>query len=132
MGEYKPIETKYTKEKANVIIRLNKKDTIFLLSRINEALLKDTGANIIMLNLRGAFSITYSEERDEQLKIIAFKGQESLTVASEQRGYNGEWSHIEVAFPVTCCDEFRSFLGVPHNGDGKDVEKQIISLDNWM
>jgi len=106
---YKPENTEYL-GKTNVLIRLNKDDTLFLLSRIQDAVRKEAGANLILLDLSGAISETYSDERGRQIKVIAFKGTSGLTVRSDQRGYNGPWSHIEIVMPLSVCDKIIEFL----------------------
>lgn len=99
MPNYSPIKTEYINNKCNVLIRLNKKDTVRLIERLLEIQDSEGGVNLILMSMRPALSLTYSEERDEQIKFIAFSNKNSFTPDSVQLGYKGEWSHIEIAVP---------------------------------
>ena len=100
MPGYRPLKTEYFTEPCNVLVRLNKDDTERLVNRLNEILPKEGGVNLILLNMKGAISITKSEERGRQLKFIAFSDRATFSPETEQKGYTGKWSHVEIVVPV--------------------------------
>lgn len=100
MPGYKPLKTDYFNEPCNVLIRLNKDDTKRLVKRLNEILPKESGVNLILLDMRGAISITESDERGRQIKFIAFSDKATFSPDTEQKGYTGKWSHIEISVPA--------------------------------
>ncbi|MBA7710900.1 hypothetical protein ES703_119848 [subsurface metagenome] len=55
------------------------------------------------------FSLTKSPERGKQVKCIAFH-KSGIRVESEMRGYNGPWSHLELAFPLESVDDMEKFI----------------------
>lgn len=128
MPGYKPLKTEYFGEKCNVLIRLNRADTVTLKERLNEILEKDAGVNLILLDMNGGISVTESVERGRQLKFIAFSDEVTFSPDTEQRGYTGKWSHIEICTNIN---------------DGWTIARKIIkaienpanlntTLDNWM
>ena len=108
MPGYEPQFTQYL-GRVNALIRLTKEDSVFLLSRLQEAITHRTGVNLVFRGMNGAFSITTSNEQGEQIKCIAFNKSGSR-VESKMRGYNGPWSHIELAFPHTSTKYIGRFL----------------------
>ena len=100
MPGYTPLKTEYFTGPCNVLVRLNKDDTKRLVNRLNEILQKEGGVNLILLNMKGAISITKSEERGRQLKFIAFSDRATFSPDTEQKGYTGKWSHVEIVVPV--------------------------------
>jgi len=97
MPGYRPLKTEYFNEPCNVLVRLNKEDTKRLVNRLNEILPKGGGVNLILLNMRGAISLTESDERGRQLKVIAFSDRATFSPNTEQKGYTGKWSHFEIS-----------------------------------
>jgi hypothetical protein len=95
MPGYKYLVTKYFKAPATMLLRLNSQDTRFLLQRIQEAVEKNSGVNLIYVGHRGGISITESPEKGQELKFIVY-GQ-NRPVHSEMEGYDGPWSHCEIA-----------------------------------
>jgi len=100
MPRYRPLKTEYFNEPCNVLVRLNKDDTKSLVNRLNEILPKGGGVNLILLNMRGAISITESDERGRQLKFIAFSDRATFSPDTEQKGYTGKWSHFEISVSI--------------------------------
>lgn len=94
MPGYEPRYTSRIK-RANVIIRLNRETTRFLVGRIEDAVNRGTGVNLVLMNYRGAVSLVYSPEEGDQVKFIAFGP--GTPVMSPMKGYNGQWSHVEIA-----------------------------------
>jgi len=128
MPGYKPLKTEYFGKKCNVLLRLNRTDTVTLKERLNEILEKDSGVNLILLNMKGGISMTESDERGRQLKFIAFSDEVTFSPETEQRGYTQKWSHIEI------CTNLQ---------DGLTTARRIIkatenpantkqTLDRWM
>jgi len=97
MPGYRPLKTEYFNGPCNVLVRLNKGDTQRLVNRLNEILPKEGGVNLILLNMKGAISMTESDERGRQLKFIAFSDRATFSPDTEQKGYTGRWSHIEIS-----------------------------------
>lgn len=108
MPNYDPQVTQYM-GRVNALIRLTKEDSVFLLQRLQDAITRQTGVNLIFRGMNGAFSVTNSDEQGEQIKCIAFN-QSGSRVESKMRGYNGPWSHIELAFPQTSTKYIGRFL----------------------
>ena len=128
MPGYKPLKTEYFDESCNVLIRLNREDTTTLQRRLDEILPKEGGVNLILLNMKGAISITESDERGRQLKFIAFSDKATFSPETEQRGYTGNWSHVEISTPfqdgVSIIRKFINKL--------KEPKKVETELDRWV
>lgn len=105
-GEYKPLITEYTGE-TNVLIRLTRSDSVALLEKLKDAISRDTGVSFVFLNMKGAVSLTNSDERKNQIKCIAYDG---ARVTSEMKGYSGVWSHVELAMDPAASQSIRRFL----------------------
>lgn len=90
------VELKTALPRTNVLIRLTPKDTRFLASRVEDAVRRDTGVNLILEELRGAACLISSQERGRQISLNAFTDNISYRVSSPMRGYNGPWSHFEL------------------------------------
>lgn len=82
--------------RTNVLIRLTAKDTEFLLARINDAVQRGTGANLILEGLSGAACLIRSKERGLQVSLNAYVDNLSYRVETPMKGYNGSWSHVEL------------------------------------
>ena len=108
MPGYEPQFTEYV-GRVNVLIRLTRGDSIFLAHRLRDALTRHTGVNLIFTRMNGAFSVTSSSEQGKQIKCIAFNKTGSR-VESQMRGYNGPWSHIELAFPYNSIKDIEGFF----------------------
>ena len=80
----------------NLVMRLNRVDTEFFQSRIQEAVKNGTGVNFILHNIRGRVSHIETDEQGDQLCIATFSDAMSYLVKSQMRGYNGPWSHCEL------------------------------------
>ena len=127
MPGYKPLKTEYFDESCNLLIRLNREDTITLQRRLDEILPKEGGVNFILLNMKGAISITESDERGRQLKFIAFSDKVTFSPETEQKGYTGNWSHIEISIPFqNGVDVIRKFIN-----KWKEPKKVEAELDKW-
>jgi len=94
---------------ANVLIRLTRNDTKALANRVNDALTRDTGVNLIFTGMTNAFSLTESDERGGQIKCIAFN-KNGYRVDGKMQGYNGPWSHVEIVMPLSSAKPIQSFL----------------------
>lgn len=92
------VEFKAALPRINVLIRLTAEDTKFLASRIEEAVNRGTGVNLILAELRGAACLISTPERGKEISLNAFTDSVSYRVSSPMRGYNGPWSHIELVF----------------------------------
>lgn len=79
------------------------------MDKLKDALARDTGVNLIFLNMSSAFSLTYSDEQGKEIKCIAFN-KAGMRVDTHMRGYNGPWSHVEIAMPVSSAKKIKSFL----------------------
>ncbi len=108
MPDYTAEYTQYTK-KSDVLIRLTYDDTRFLAGRIKDALERKTGVNLVFLKMNGAFSQTASAECGREIKCIAYN-RSGIRVESEMRGYNGRWSHVEIALPFEALEDLEDFL----------------------
>ena len=107
-GEYKALVTEYTGS-TNVLIRLTTADSVALLELLDDAVSRHTGVSLVFLEMNGAFSLTNSDEHGNQVKCIAYGG---ARVTSEMKGYNGPWSHVELAMdePPKVARKIRRFL----------------------
>jgi len=108
MPGYEPQLTQYL-GRANVLIRLTREDSISLADKLRDALARNTGVSFVLMGMNGAFSVTTSMEQGKQFKAIAFNKAGS-TVESPMKGYNGPWSHIELAFPYNSIKDIQGFL----------------------
>ena len=107
-SEYKPLATKYLSS-ANVLIRLTKKDTLFLLRQLQDAVDRHTGVSFVYVGMTNAISLTHSDEQGRQIKCIAYN-RGGAVVKSHMKGYTGPWSHIEMAMPLTSLKGIRQFM----------------------
>ncbi len=121
MPEYDPLLTAYTKP-VDILIRLTPSDTRFLLSRIQQAVAKETGVNLIFNAFRGAFSLVRTKEHGEELKCIGY-GASGYRVESQMRGYNGPYSHVELTYPRESVDEMKEFLQRVNNRQLKLIKE---------
>lgn len=108
MPGYRPIVTQYM-HSANVLIRLTPDDSKALANRLNDALGRGTGVNLIFTGMANAFSLTQSDERGEQIKCIAFN-KNGYRVDGQMKGYNGPWSHVEIVMPLASIGNMKTFL----------------------
>ena len=108
MPDYKPVYTEYT-DPVNFMLRLTAKDTIFANLRMQQAIREGIGASLVFLSCDGAFSLTKSPERGKQIKCIAFN-KAGIRVDSEMKGYNGPWSHFEIAHPLESIAHMQQFI----------------------
>ena len=128
MPGYKPLKTEYFDESCNVLIRLNREDTITLQRRLDEIFPKEGGVKLILLNMKGAISITESDERGRQLKFIAFSDKATFSPETEQKGYTGIWSHVEISTPFQDgVSIIRKFIN-----NIKELKKKDLKLDRWV
>jgi len=93
--------TKYVPGQTNVAMRLTAADTRFLKSRIDDAITKGRGVNLIIHNLRGAFCIIHTKERGWELSVTAHAHAPSYRVETPQEGYTQDWSHVEIYMETT-------------------------------
>ncbi len=97
--------------RANMLIRLTASDTKFLASRVNEAVARGTGVNLIIENLNAAICLIETAERGKQISLNAFTDHVSHRVSSPMKGYNGPWSHFEfVTEPQKAVEQLGVFL----------------------
>ncbi|MBV6343212.1 hypothetical protein [Candidatus Magnetobacterium casense] len=108
MPGYRPIATQYL-HSANVLIRLTPTDSLALMGRLQDAIARKTGVNLVFMGMDNAFSLTTSDEEGEQIKCIAYK-RSGFRVNSPMKGYNGPWSHVEIVMPLRSTNLIRTFL----------------------
>lgn len=97
--------------RTSVLIRLTADDTRFLADRIDEAIRRHTGVNLIMENLKGAACLISSAERGQQISLNAYTDAIAYRVQSPMRGYNGPWSHVELVLePEGGRQQLREFV----------------------
>jgi len=94
----------------NVLFRLTKEDTLFLKKRIDEAIEKNTGANLIMHQLEGSIRKVYTDKHREQIFVRAYKGLKSFNITTPMKGYEGRWSHVEIVMPLSFIPPLKDFL----------------------
>lgn len=109
MPKYEPIMTETCMRGANVLIRLTHSDSVALLDSLKDGVERDTGLSLVFMDMTNAFSLTYSEERNKQIKCIAFS-QSGFRVDSEMKGYNGPWTHVEIVMPVSTIRNMKQFV----------------------
>jgi len=95
----------------NLLLRLNASDTRFFLKRIEEAIEKGAGANLILLNTRTAICEIETAEHGREVTINAYSNEMSSQVRTEQNGYRGQWSHAEIVMPLAAIKALKVFAG---------------------
>ncbi|MCJ7639239.1 MAG: hypothetical protein MUO70_05065 [Euryarchaeota archaeon] len=113
MPGYRPITTQYM-QSANVLVRLTRQDSVALMARLKDAIARNTGVNLVFMDMANAFSLTTSDEKGRQIKCIAYN-RSGFRVTSPMKGYNGPWSHIEIVMPLSCIDYMKVFASKVEN-----------------
>lgn len=108
MSSYTALMTRWGKG-ADVLIRLTPEDSRALMQKLKDAVTRDTGVNLIFLGMRNAFALTKSDERGKEIKCNAFH-ETGVRVDTPMKGYNGPWSHVEIAMPIETAAVMQDFL----------------------
>jgi hypothetical protein len=95
----------------NLLIRLTKADTAFLLERVKDAVARKTGVNFVLEKMPAAACIIDTKERGKQLAVNVYSDALTYRVTTPMQGYNGPWTHIEfVMEPHHSIQQLCSFI----------------------
>jgi hypothetical protein len=102
--------------RGNLLLRLNASDTKFLLRRIQDAIEKGAGANLIFFGVRAAICEIDTPEHSREISINAYSNEMTFRVESDQKGYTGEWSHAEIVMPLAAIRGLSEFVEGGNHG----------------
>jgi len=95
----------------HVALRLTSEATKFLQKRIQDAIKRKVGVNLILADLDGAIAFVHSRKRPE-IVISAYSGSCEKIIKSHMRGYRGRWNHVELYADPSLVKTLTKFLEV--------------------
>jgi len=95
----------------HVAMRLTAEATKFLLERIQDAIKRKVGVNLVLADLDGAIAFVHSRKRPE-IVISAYTGNCEKIIKSRMRGYRGRWNHVELYADPSLVKTLTKFLEV--------------------
>jgi len=95
----------------HVALRLTSEATKFLQDRIQDAVKRKVGVNLVLADLDGAIAFVHSRKRPE-IVVSAYSGSCEKIIKSRMRGYRGRWSHVELYAHPNQLEALKKFLGV--------------------
>lgn len=105
----------------DLVMRLTPEVTKVLLDKIQKAVEKGVGVNLVLWKLSGTIGLIDTKQHGPEIKIAAYCNDKTILIRGPMQGYKGKWSHVELISPLTTLDVLTQAV--------KTMQDKIASLE---